>query len=364
MAARFSVQHLAEKPRGWRVRSKRSGEHVVRVAFPPGRKRRGSGKVIEVLHPKTNPTCEEGTCGPRSNPAELVIFTNPSGKGLVASGKKKPKGHKANCACPFCKRARGNPPSAQQRQKQKAARERAARIRAARLSNVPPQRMVKAGPGTIGRSLELKHAKKKLAAARRAKQKGDIEFWGGQVRSLRNPSETTQAVRLFQKFHGKDPKGIAEAQRSAVIREDYTAVGKLVALCMDDYGWPDRKITNEWDKLPAITFEKDGVTLASSPNGRQLYFIGGRQNLDACLEDFEGVDPSKDFIDLGEVFVIVYEARKSHNNFEPTDWVHQLGGKNQERPRLMYDKLKKEMFLAGGEYFIDLSKNLSPGIEG
>jgi hypothetical protein len=217
-------------------------------------------------------------------------------------------------------RARKNPPSAETRQRVKATRDRAARIRSARLSRNPKRK--------------------------------------------KNPEETTQAVRLFQKFHGKGPKGIAEAQRSAVIREDYTAVGKLVALCMDDFGWPDKKITNEWDKLPAITFDKDGVTLASSPNGRQLYFIGGRQNLDGCLADFDGVDPSKDLIDLGEVFVIVYEARKSHNNFEPTDWVHQLGGKNKERPRLMYDKLKKEMFLAGGEYFIDLSKNLSPGIEG
>jgi hypothetical protein len=267
---------------------------------------------------------------PKGNPAELVIFTNPTPRvekmkatrdrasriraaRLSNAGT---KNHKPNCACPFCKRARGENPKAKSTHKKKSYRTGRARNK----KTVRPHR--------------------------------------------RNPDETSQAVRLFQKFHGKDPNGIAEAQRSAVIRSDYTAVGKLVALCMDDFEWPDKKITNEWDKLPAITFDKDGVTLASSPNGRQLYFIGGRQNLDGCLADFEGVDPSKDLIDLGEVFVIVYEARKSHNNFEPTDWVHSLGGKNKQRPRLMYDKLKKEMFLAGGEYFIDLSKNLSPGIEG
>jgi hypothetical protein len=317
VSARFSVQHVAEKPRGWRVRSTRSGGHVLRIAFPAGARKKGTGKILEILHPKKNPTCEEGTCGPRSNPAELVIFTNPTKVTQGVGGRKQggTANHKPKCACPFCKRARKNPPSPEQRRRTKAARDRAAKIRGARLKG-------------------------------------------------RNPNETQQAVRLFQKFHGKDPNGIAEAQRSAVIREDYTTVGKLIALCFDDFGWPEKKITNEWDKLPAITFENDNVKLASSPNGKQLYFIGGRQNLDVCLADFDGVDPEKDFIDLGEAFVIVYEARKAHNKFEPTDWVHPFGGKKKERPRVMYDKLKKEMFLVGGEYFIDLSKELSPGIEG
>lgn len=223
------------------------------------------------------------------NPSELLIFGNP------------PKGHKPNCKCPFCKRARSGPPS---RQKQ---------------------------------------------ALRRAS---------------RNPSESHLAVKLFESFHGKKASEIIEAQRSAVMRLDYTAIGPLVALGFDDCEFSESKLVSQWDQCPNIGFDGDKVKLASAPNGRQIYFIGGNQNLDPCLEQFEGIDPQKDLIDLGEVFFVVYVARKVHSKFEPVEWMHRFGDKNKTRPRLAYDKLKKEITLIGGEYFIDTKQGVSPGIEG
>jgi len=105
------------------------------------------------------------------------------------------------------------------------------------------------------------------------------------------------------------------------------------------------------------------VKLASSPNGRQLYAIGGNQNLVSCHGKFEGVDWEKDFVDLGECPFIVYLARKAHGNFEPIEYVHEFGEKSGIRPQLMYDKLKRRIFFVGGDYFIDSSKQISPGIE-
>jgi hypothetical protein len=277
----------------------------------------------------------------RKNPSELLIFGNPGrkrGKKKNAAGETSRsqqmksardragrikaarlrntgnKNHKPNCACPICKRARGeNPP---------------------------------------------KHKARKLTPA----QKRNARKLDRQAR--RNPSDGEQAVKLFESFHGRDAQEVIEAQRSAAMRLDYTALGPLVALGFDDCGFSESKLPTKWDQCPHIDFQGDKVKLASAPNGKQLYFIGGTQNLDSSLSMFEGIDTQKDLIDLGEVVFVVYEARKVHDNFEPVEYCHRFGAKGKTLPRLAYDKLKKEMLLIGGEYFIDTKAGVSPGIEG
>lgn len=69
-ASHFRAEEKAPTPAGWRVRTVVAGQHQVRIAFPPGPRRRGAGKVVEVLHPRGENPC-------RMNPAELVIFANP-----------------------------------------------------------------------------------------------------------------------------------------------------------------------------------------------------------------------------------------------------------------------------------------------
>ena len=278
-AARYRIEDVAKTPRGWRVRTRVRGAHVVRIAFPPGPRRKGAGEVVQILHPKSeNPVCAIG-----KNPSELLIFGNPSTK--------------------------------------KATRERAARIRGARLN---PKRK-----------------------KRNPKPEGELK----------------QAVHLFGSFHGKDPKEIIEKHESAEIRKDYAALGDLVAIGIGDCAMHGQNLVNNWNKCSHIAFKGDGVKLASSPNGRQLYAIGGNQNLVSCHGKFEGVDWEKDFVDLGECPFIVYLARKAHGNFEPIEYVHEFGEKSGIRPQLMYDKLKRRIFFVGGDYFIDSSKQISPGIE-
>ena len=157
-------------------------------------------------------------------------------------------------------------------------------------------------------------------------------------------------MRLFEKFHGKEPKEIAEKQVSAAVRLDYTALGDL------DY----LKFETPGGTSATITFEGDGVKLASSPDGKQLYCIGGSQNLEGVLT---ADSLQKDFLDLGECSEVQYVARKVHNNFEPTQWHHKFGEETGDRPRLMYDRLRKQIFFVGGDYFIDLKGKVSPGIE-
>src|SRR5579864_791799 len=184
----------------------------------------------------------------------------------------------------------------------------------------------------------------------RAKARKWLSGAGRNPRKRRNPDQTGAAVRLFEKFHGRDPKEITEKHVSAAMRKDYTALGDLEYLM----------VCTPLGQTVKFQFEGDGVKLASSPDGKQLYCIGGNQNLTSCLT---ADSLEKDFVDLGTALQVQYLARKVHANFEPTSYYHKFGEKTGARPQLMYDKLKRNIFFVGGEYFIDTKHGVSPGIE-
>jgi len=264
----FRVEHVAETPAGWHVRTKPMQTHEVRIAFPPGRRRRGAGRLVEILHPASerNPRCAFGQ-KIRANPIEeLIVFGNPKRRG----------------------------------------------------------------------------------------RKNQEEM----------PVETEQAVRLFEGFHGRAPEEILELQRSATMRLDYTALGELVAIGLGQPEQHGGALVNHWDKENCLTFEGDDVKLASAPNGEQLYLIGGNQDCSDCFDAVEGLDEQKDLIDLGDAGFVVYDARKAHSNFEPVEWIHEFGEEGGTLPRLLYDRLRRELFFAGGNYTIQIpADGVSPGIE-
>jgi hypothetical protein len=162
----------------------------------------------------------------------------------------------------------------------------------------------------------------------------------------RNPGATDAAARMYETFHGAEPKEILELQESDAARHTYTALGDLQELIIDA---PAGKVK--------IGFGGgDGVKVATAPSGRQLYLLGGNQNLDAQLERF-GSDFSKDFVELGAAVQITYRARKSMDQFDLVDYWHKLGEETGEPPFAFYDRLKRRIFLAGGRYRVE-----APGI--
>jgi hypothetical protein len=68
MDSRFTVQHYSTLRGGEKVRTVRRKGHLVRIAFPRGRRTTGSWRVIEVLHPRHENPCR------LPNPAELVVM--------------------------------------------------------------------------------------------------------------------------------------------------------------------------------------------------------------------------------------------------------------------------------------------------
>jgi hypothetical protein len=202
-----------------------------------------------------------------------------------------------------------------------------------------------------------KKNKKRVAKRRRGNRRGNPGAEELVILGLSNPhrgargrkrNSSGDAAALYKTFHGRDPKEILEIQQSAAIRQDYTALGDLdYVVFLPDGEKEARKIEFT---------DRDKVKLASNPEGTQLYFIGGNQNLAQCLDEFPG-DHSKDFIDLGETMRVSYLARKSFDGFNPVYYYHDLGEDGGARPRAFYNKLQKVIFLVGGDYKVE-----APGI--
>jgi hypothetical protein len=338
--AQFRHEDIAAVPRGWRVRTVTRGDHEVRLAFPPGRPKKGAGKLISILHPKgeRNPNCFFSEKA-KSNPSELLIFGNPDRAAQRAARERaasirhaagrngKPRGHKIGCKCIICQKRRNPAPG--------------------KKHDIYGRKFRGATRGeAVKRALRYRELKGRRAAKK----------------TFGNPEDLEAAVNLYETFHGKDASEIVEKHESAAMREDYTALGKLIALGLGEPRHRGNGLVNNWEKEDHLGFEGDGVTLASSPDGKQLYLIGGNQNLASCLHRFD-VDKDKDFIDLGEIGFVVYEARKIHAGYEPVEYVHQFGEESGALPVGMYNKLQKRIYLVGGEYFIDLTQAVSPGIE-
>lgn len=273
-----------------------------------------------------------------SNPAELVIFGNPSRR-----KKRSGNNHAAGCSCPICKNMRATGVSNPRRNSKVIAREKGKE------------------PYAISRDLSRRDAKQFATELRGVAKRGRT----GTKYSVRNRrrnqesgEDMTQAVELYEAFQGKDADKVIERSISDEMRHNYVALGKLVAVGTGECNVSANRLVKEYDSQPRIDFEGDGVILACSPDGAQLYFIGGRQNLDTAALKRLADDASKDIFDLGECGWVVYSAAKAPD-YQTTSYVHKFGEESASSavPRLIYDGIRKQFFLAGGEYHVD-----APGI--
>lgn len=157
------------------------------------------------------------------------------------------------------------------------------------------------------------------------------------TRRRSNPGdETSEAAALYERFHGKPASSAHEYNQpdeDLVLAE----LGNLVQLIVDT---PAGEVSLDFLR---------GTKVASSPNGKQLYFVGGDQTVDldeVGLSDQEG----RDHIEIGLVQTIVYHTRKGFHNFEPVDYVHEFGEEGGDEPLLCYDAVSRGLFLVGGSY--------------
>jgi hypothetical protein len=329
MAKGFSIQHIATTPAGWHVRTVKAGGHRVRVAFPPGRRAKGSGITVEVLHPRNeNPTCgfHNGAAHRCDNPAELLLMG-------------------------------ANPLSQREKQQQKSTRERATRIRSARLSN-PYDRLstqeklafgrLGLGKAQLRTSADIRRARRKVSEVGRFRNAFPNPGAGNSLPSLESP-QAEHARELFESFHETASDKYIVTEEPHIPAGDYTDLGKLIGLGVA----PERK-----GQLQEISFPGKNIRVISNASGRQIYLAGDGQDLtDDEVQIFS--ESHSERVELGECRFIAYEAAKWHRAVPDSvrgvkvPWQHAFGEDGGYPPKLFYDRAKQRLLLEGGTYHVE-----------
>lgn len=185
--------------------------------------------------------------------------------------------------------------------------------------------------------------------------------YGQAMKALKkNPGS---ADTLYKMFHGRGPdrqkmldvelldpfaKHPALAQLGKLRS---LTVGEFIEKCEGADGIiPVSKDPQAW--AIQIDFdEKTAPDLAAEPDGRQLFIVGGNQDIDRFIDALRA-DPSKDPIDCGFVYRIEYFTRKGFDRFQPINYWHHFGEESNVQPRLIYDRTHHRLALAGGEYVV------------
>ncbi len=185
----------------------------------------------------------------------------------------------------------------------------------------------------------------------------------------KNPSSED----LYRQFHGRAGRRITDFPDDA----DYNSHKSLAQLGVAVSLYVGERVDLEINDTRGITAikQQDGEDpgwcvqikfhprqnpphVAAEPSGRQIYFVGGNQDISEYLPMFH-VDIEKDLLDLGPCMVLEYHTEKGFDQFRPQVYFHCLGeesggfpGDNGLNPRLMYNRVKRRLYLLGGSYRI------------
>jgi hypothetical protein len=291
--ARFRVEDVNPTPRGWKVRTVISNGHRVRLAFPPGRRQKGSGMVVQVLHPKFDNPCRA------LNPAELLLMganpmrqSNLHGGGVYDSLKRDEK------------------------------------LALGRLG---------IGRAKIRNAADLSRAREIL---RETQQRIHNR--------LPNPgAEAAQARELYEDFHESPSEQYTVYHEPHVAAGDYTDLGKLVELQVKPTA------SGETQQVQLLAFPGQDVRVICSPDGAQLHLVNGGEMLESEIRVFTAAEA--DHVELGECRGIVYRAVKWHDQAgsargKSMEWEHRFGDEGGHPPRLLYDRGMRRLLLEGGTY--------------
>jgi len=168
-----------------------------------------------------------------------------------------------------------------------------------------------------------------------------LSFLGSKHGALWNPhTADSSAASLFEKFHGTPSTSVATVIEKEEYPDNLATLGQLVELKV-----------NTLSKLEAtIGFNGDAPTLASSPDGRQLYIVGGDQSLDLGALKISGKKWERDSMVLGVLDEFTYRTEKGFDNFKLSDYYHQAGEESGVQPMLVYDTINRRMSIVGGQY--------------
>lgn len=159
-------------------------------------------------------------------------------------------------------------------------------------------------------------------------------------------AELAAAGQLAESWSGRAPHQVTEIQETLRARNDFADLGGLEELVVERNGY-----------AYTLRFGNDvRVAAAVEPGAdvtRQIYFVGGDQELDLDALDIESA-AFRDKVDVGRVRTIVYVARKDHLEGTLGPYEHRFGEEGGSEPLLVYDCLNQRLELVGGTYEIRL----------
>lgn len=309
MAERFRHEDREAVPKGWKVRTVKAGAHRVRVAFPPGRREKGSGRLVSILHPISGNNPCSNPCTLRStNPAELMIMG-------------------------------ANPP---------------------RRRNGWGYRVVavsRYGDANVSRDFETKDHARKFA-----KTVDSATYFRPNIQRIRiNPApaanprvevvhgDNPPVEEIVEEFSGTAADYIDVYNEPHMPRGRYAQLGELLNLYIKPAGGGQRQ------KITFGTGDQAPIVVCDS-TAKQIYFVGGNQDISSALEAF-GISllaNLREVPTLGQGCRIDYKARKEHVAEPDEDrWKHDHGEENGVLPTVLFDAKNKRLLYEGGDYRID-----------
>lgn len=213
--------------------------------------------------------------------------------------------------------------------------------RAAKRSRKNPN--LATGPGRWKKTAGPSTGERIERAIKAAQRSGKLPTAESIFKKKKNPKKrrrnsedagAADAQKLYRDFHQKKATGHRDVKIPVAVPVHLAQLGQLRELHVD---------------APKGHFilAPRGVTLTSTPDGKQMYFVGGDQV--PPLSKL-GVDGSKVHVCLGTLKKIVYLTRKGFHNFEPVEYVHRMGEEGGVPPELNYDTQSKLLYLVGGTY--------------
>lgn len=411
----YRTEHLATVPRGYHVRTVDRGEHRVRIAFPPGPRRRGAGKVVEILHPLRENPCR------MPNPAELLVMTNPAELLVMTNthnpGKKaKLTGEENHYWTKIFETAvgMGKTPSQADREAWSAVKREFPRLRGYRGAQPNPggspqlydqirrgdrvtvvTRMGQhftgkayllgpagwvLGAGPHGSRMQIASPENviRVSARRGNPSPKQLQVWDRHLLkiakdTLKMPDAMAGVMGGMTKAQAKEiiaklgRKSNPDAEERA--GELYTEFHGHAPQHVDEYTEPSPRgvtLTELGDlielkvkcdagwKERSLNFPRgsgDDVVKLASNPAGSQLYLVGGNQRLRSFAPF-GADRSKELVDLGECTYIAYRAKKTHVNGIASDYEHFFGEENDVRPRLMFDRRTSRLSFAGGNYTV------------
>lgn len=153
----------------------------------------------------------------------------------------------------------------------------------------------------------------------------------------KNRDTAATAAALSEQFHGRPVRKVREIVETFEEPSELADLGRLVELQL-----------LEGKHVRPLQF-RAGVRVGATPDGGQLYFVGGDQEIDLEELGLKRWLP-KDHVTLGHVVKIAYFTSKVFHDFEPSTYEHEFGEERGIMPQLHYDVRNKKLYLTGGSY--------------